>query len=350
MKGMILAAGYGKRMLPLTRVLPKPLIPVANIPGIDYSISLLKELGIKEIIINTHHKKEGLVNDLTKRWNDEVDIQFSHEETLLGTAGGIKKAEDFLKNDPFIVINSDIIIDIDLREAVGLHKSKKALITMVLRKDENADRYGIIGIDEDKRVGRFLKAGSDKTGLTETMFTGIQIFEPEIFDKIPAGRPCHISDEVYPSLIKEGAPVFGFVTENYWIDIGNHERYLEANDDMLHGRFSLFERLARTRGISLNDYKKGEGITIIPPVIIDESASIKAGSSIGPSAVIGTNSVLGEGVTVKESVLWENTRISDRAEIDRSIIGLNATIEKGVKVKGQIAIFDEKTRFSPLED
>ena len=351
MKGMILAAGYGKRMLPLTRVLPKPLIPVAGIPGIDYSINLLKEFGIKEIIINTHHKKEELVSGLTKRWHDEVDIQFSHEETLLGTAGGIKKAEDFLKNGSFIVINSDILIDIDLKEAVGLHKSKKALITMVLRKDENADRYGIIGIDKDKRVERFLKAGSDRTGLTETMFTGIQIFEPEIFDKIPAGRPCHISDEVYPLLIKEGAPVFGFVTENYWIDIGNHKRYLKANDDMLHGRLSLFEQLAGKKGMALNNYTKGEGITIIPPVLIDESVNIKAGSSIGPSAVIGKNSVLGKGVIVKESVLWENTRISDHAEIDRSIIGLNATIEKGAKIKEQIAIIhDETTRFSPLKN
>lgn len=219
---------------------------------------------------------------------------------------------------------------------------------MVLRKDEKAGRYGIIGIDESKRVRRFLKTGSDRTGLTETMFTGIQIFEPEIFDKIPAGRPCHISDEVYPVLIKEGAPVFGFVTDNYWIDIGNHKRYLKANDDTLRGRFSFFKRLAEKKGLTLNDYK-GKGITIVPPVLIDESADIGAGSSIGPSVVIGKNSVLGEGVTVKESVLWENARISDCAEIIGSIISQNTVIEKRAKVEGQVAICDETTRFFPLK-
>jgi len=354
MKGMILAAGLGERMLPLTHILPKPLIPVANIPSIEYSINLLKNNGIKEIIINTHYKTKDLIDYFQNRALAGIDIQFSHEEILLGTAGGIKRAEKFLKGDTFIVVNSDIVIDIDLNEVVEFHKKKGALVTMVLREDKNVEKYGIIGIDSENRVKRFLNKGTSAfKSLKNMMFTGIQIFEQEIFDELPPVRPCSISEEIYPGLISRGYPVFGYLTMNYWMDMGTHRRYLEVNHDMLQNKYPSFERMAEARGISLNLVNKfiNKDINIIPPVIIDEPSVIKEGCDIGPSVVLGKNSILDQGVVIRESVVWENVYVSENAEISNSIIGLNMKVEKESKIKEKIAIKkDNKIQLYPINE
>lgn len=354
MKGMILAAGFGERILPLTHILPKPLIPVANIPSIEYSINLLKNNGITEIIVNTHYKTRDLINYFQNRVKIGMDIQFSHEEILLGTAGGIKRAEKFLKGDTFIVINSDIVIDIDLNEVVEFHKEKGALVTMVLREDKDAERYGIIGIDSENRVKRFLNEGvSVFKSLKNMMFTGIQIFEQEIFGELPPVRPCSISEEMYPVLISKGCPVFGYLTKKYWMDIGTHRRYLEVNHDILQNKYSSFKGMAEARGVSLNlDNKfKNKDINIIPPVIIDESSIIKKGCNIGPYVVLGKNSILGQGVAIRESVVWRDVRISDHAEISNSIIGLDLKVDKGAKIKEKVVIKkDDKTRLYPINE
>jgi len=329
MKAMILAAGYGKRLLPLTRILPKPLFPVAGIPCIEYALSLAGSCGIKEAVINTYHKKEALVHALGSGFRSNIQIHFSHEETLLGVAGGIKKAEAFLKDGTFVVINSDTVIDIDLEKAIKFHRKKGGLVTMILRRDDHVGSFGIIGIDTEMRVKRFLKEGAEKKGLNETMFTGVHIFEPEIFQYIPAGMSCDISKETYPLLIKKEAPVYGFLAESYWADIGSPAKYLRANHEILNGQYLSFRELSKSRGFTLYDTPwEKNGAHIIPPVIIDNSALIKEGCRIGPSAVLGKNTTLEENVIVKESVLWGETCVPAGAEISGSIITDDAVLEK----------------------
>jgi mannose-1-phosphate guanylyltransferase/phosphomannomutase len=307
MKAMILAAGYGKRLLPLTRVLPKPLFPVAGIPCIEYALHLAGSCGIKETVINTYHKKEELVHALDSCSGSDMQVCFSHEETLLGIAGGMKKAEALLKDGTFVVINSDTIIDIDLEKAIKFHRKKGALVTMILRRDKHAGNFGIIGIDTEMRVKRFLRERAQKKGLTETMFTGVHIFEPEIFQYIPAGRPCDISKETYPLLIKKKAPVYGFLAANYWTDIGSPGKYLRANHEILNGKYPPWREISENRGFTFHDSpKEKNGVHIIPPVIIDNSVLIKEGCRIGPSAVLGKNT--GEAL-----VFLKGRRFPDRS-------------------------------------
>jgi NDP-sugar pyrophosphorylase family protein len=250
MKAMILAAGYGERMRPLTDKIPKSLLPLDNKPILHYTLKLLKKNGIKEIVINLHHLHQMVMDAFGDGSSYGMRIHYSYEREILGTAGGIKAAEKFLRDGTFLVINSDIIMDIDINKVLEFHREKKAVITMVLREDADADRYGAIEIDSTGRVRRFLgittrddKRGTKDEGrrtkeegrgqvLRKLMFTGIHIFEPDIFNEIPAGRFCGITEEIYPKLMREDVPVYGYEFNGYWIDIGTPERYEKAKRDV----------------------------------------------------------------------------------------------------------------------
>ena len=158
-------------------------------------------------------------------------MSFSEEPEILGTAGGIKAAASFLSDDDIIVINSDIIADVNIHEAARFHREKKALCTMVLREDSEADRYGPVEIDREGKVRRFLGRPREYTGapLAKYMFTGIQIVSPSFLEKIPSGRYCDSSKEVFPGLVEKGESLYGYVMKEEWIDIGTPRCYLEAN-------------------------------------------------------------------------------------------------------------------------
>ncbi len=242
---MILAAGYGDRMRPLTNSMPKPLLPINNKPILHYTLQLLKKNGIFEIVINLHHLPDMIMNVFGDGSSLGMKIHYSYEKEILGTAGGIKAAEGFLKDGTFLVINSDIIVDIDIKKVVEFHEKKKAFVTMVLRHDTDADRYGAIEVDSDGRIRRFLginppqfppllKGGEGGllTPLKKLMFTGIHIFEPEIFDEIPSKRYCGITEETYPKLMNKNTPIYGYEFNGYWIDMGTPERYEKAKGEV----------------------------------------------------------------------------------------------------------------------
>ena len=240
MKAIVLAAGYGERMRPLTNNIPKPLLPINGKPILHYTLQLLKKNGIDEVVINLHHLHQMIMDVFGDGSSLGMKIHYSYEKEILGTAGGIKAAEGFLKDGTFLVINSDIIADIDIKKVLEFHKKKKAFITMVLRQDPDVERYGAIEVDSDGRIRRFLGnppyvpplnkggRGGVLPPLKKLMFTGIHIIEPEIFDVIPSGRYCGITKETYPKLINKNTPVYGYEFNGYWIDIGTPERYEKA--------------------------------------------------------------------------------------------------------------------------
>ena len=230
MKAMILAAGYGERMRPLTNSIPKPLLPINGKPILYYTLQLLKKNRISEVVINLHHMPDMIMGAFGDGSSFEMKIHYSCEKEILGTAGGIKAAEGFLKDETFLVINSDILVDIDINKVLEFHKQKRAVVTMVLRQDTAVDRYGAIEIDSDGRIRRFLGKPEYKRSLLlkKMMFTGIHIVEPEIFDEIPSKKYCGITEEIYPKLINKNTPIYGYEFNGYWIDIGTPERYEKA--------------------------------------------------------------------------------------------------------------------------
>ena len=231
MKAMILAAGFGTRLKPLTNELPKPLFPVLNRPILEHAIHFLSTHGIKEIAINLHHKSEKIIDYFGDGKNFGVNLHFSKEERILGTAGGIKKLQPFFKNETFLVINSDILADVDLNDVLKFHKEKKSKLTLVVRQDPNAEKFDSIQRVEEGRIVHFLGHSiKNSKPTTQVMFTGIQIMEPEIFSRIPENKFCGTVEDVFPGMIHDELPVYSFLHKGYWIDMGTSDNLYTSTD------------------------------------------------------------------------------------------------------------------------
>ena len=230
---MILAAGFGTRLRPLTDCTPKPLLQVAGKPLISYSLALLRAAGIHEVIINLHHRGDELRAALGNGAAYDMAITYSAENPILDTGGAIKKAQPFLRGGRFVVLNADIICDIDLQRLATWHGERGALATMVLRHDREAAKYGLIEIDARDRIRRFL--GQPLTvdePLTPLMFASIHVFEPDVFgymDDVAFG----INRVTYPRMLAAGCPLFGYRFSGYWQALDTHERLAEGRWDLL---------------------------------------------------------------------------------------------------------------------
>ena len=245
MKAMVLAAGQGTRLYPLTEGTPKALVPVSGRPMIEYSLLLLKRYGIRDITINLHHLGGQIENHLGDGTQWGLHITYSKEPELLDTGGGLLKAKRFLDDGTFIVINTDVLVDLSLSEVIAFHHQKNAAATLVLRPDPLADQYGSMDIDGDGRIRRFLQTRLDlepSVPTTKLMFTGVQILEPRIFDHMaPPGAPRKFSTtkDTYPRMLLHQERLFGFRFDGFWQDLGTVSRIKEAEDRLATGRARL---------------------------------------------------------------------------------------------------------------
>jgi len=243
MKAMVLAAGEGTRLRPLTNDMPKALVPVAGRPMIEYALLLLRHHGIREVIINLHHFGEQIERRLGDGRQFGLTINYSRESELLDTGGGLLKAKPFLQDESFIVINTDALIDLELANAIAFHKRQNAAVTLVLRPDVDADRYGSIDIDSKARIRRFLttQAPASSSGpLRKLMFSGVQILEPTVFDYMTAmPQKFSTTRETYPKMLAAGEALYGFCFEGFWQDLGTAERIKEAETKLARGEARL---------------------------------------------------------------------------------------------------------------
>ncbi|HZD39319.1 MAG TPA: NDP-sugar synthase [Terriglobales bacterium] len=243
MKAMVLAAGQGMRLRPLTERRPKALVPVAGRAMIEYPLLLLRHYGIHDIVINLHHHGEQIVDYLGTGERYDLHITYSRERELLGTGGGLLKAKSFLKDETFIVINTDVLIDLSLADLMTFHQVRKAAATLVLRPDERADDYGSIEIDAKGRICRFLDtriSPSPGAAGRKLMFTGVQILEPEVFRSADyAAEKFSTTRHIYPHMLRQGEALYGYSFEGYWQDLGTEVRIRQAEEDMIQGKARL---------------------------------------------------------------------------------------------------------------
>ena len=333
LKAMILAAGFGSRLRPLSLNLPKPLFPVMNRPLLAHSIDILKSAGIVDIAINVHYQPEKIMQAFGQGEKLGVRLNYSVEEKILGTAGGIKAAQQYLDGGPFVVINSDILVNIDLRKVLQFHKDKGSCLTLVVRQDSSPDSYDPIEIDEDGRVVHFIGASSmdlpDNT--SRVMFTGIQIMEPEIFDRIPVGQFCGTAQDVFPQMIEEGLPVYGYLHQDYWIDTGVPDTYRQAHADALDGKIQLHHASSQNP----------EGPLIVPPAMIGENCRIAENAQIGPYAVLGNECNVRQGAVIEHSVCWDRVTLGIDSTVQRSILGEGVVIDKHQQVESQSLVISK---------
>ena len=239
MKAMILAAGLGTRLRPLTDHLPKPLLPLEGRPLIEHTLLLLRKYGFIDVIVNLHYQGEKIMQALGdgSRWG--MKIHYSEEPRILGTAGGIKNVESLLSEGPFLVINSDILVEIRLDRVIKLHQREKAAATLVLREDPDVDVWGAVGLDAHNRIRQFL-GKPDWTGetLSKRMFAGIHVMDPRVLAYIP-GQGFSTIIDVYIEMIQKGERLVGQTVKGYWMDVGTPERYRQAQEDLKYRKETL---------------------------------------------------------------------------------------------------------------
>ena len=229
-RAMILAAGRGERLRPLTENTPKPLVRVAGRCLIDYAIDTCRKAGLTDVIINLHHLGDQIREHLGDGSQLGVRVSYSEEMTLQGSGGGIRDAQALLEGAPFVTLNSDTIIDIDLGPVLAAHRKRKASVTLVLRKDPEMEKFGLVQLEGDNRVGAFLdtqRPGAGET-LEPYMYTGVQVIDPEIFSYMPKTGPFSITQVTYPDMLMAGRPLYGYPFTGPWLTVGTPEELKAA--------------------------------------------------------------------------------------------------------------------------
>jgi len=242
MKAMILAAGLGTRLRPLTNVLPKPLLPIGGTSLILWNLFLLRRHGITEVIINLHYLGHLIEKELGDGSRFGMKLSYSREPVILGTGGGVKQAEPFFNGEPFVVLNGDTLLELDLGTVVRFHEQRKALATMVLREDPDADRWGAVEINPQQCVVRIVGRGLSEGGQTaKRMFAGVHVMHPQLLKDVPTGQASSIID-AYVNAIQRGEVIMGYRMDGYWSDVGTPERYAQVQQDAERGLITLTAR------------------------------------------------------------------------------------------------------------
>ena len=335
MKAMILAAGVGSRLDPLTRSIPKPMVPVVNRPVIEHIVLDLKKHGFTEIMVNLHYLGDVIQNGLGDGSRLGVQISYAQEDKLWGDAGSVKRSQAFFGDETFLVVGGDDISDIDLSGLMRLHQDKKAASTIATTVVEDPSQFGIVVTDADGRITRFLEKPKGGDVFSNTANTGVYVFEPDVFDLIPPETFWGFGNNVFPSLLASGRPLYGFATTSYWKDVGNLQVYRQTNFDALAGLVHLDIPLREESGVWW-----GENIQMDPtaeigsPIAIGNDVTVGAGAKILENTVIGDGCVIEANVTLKDTILWAGARISEGTHLERCVVGTNA------QVQSSVAIFD----------
>lgn len=354
MKAIILLGGKGTRLLPLTINTPKPLIPLFNHPFITYQMELLKQYGINEMIFSLGYLSKRIKDFIESRKDWEISIKYIIEKEPLGTAGAIKNAESFLKKEAFLVLNGDILTNINLSKFISFHEEKKAKTTIALVVVEDPTPYGLVKIGKKGRVEQFLEKPSwGEARDCRTINAGIYIFEPDVLSYIPPGRSFSIERELFPVLLQREENFFGYVSKDYWLDIGTLEKYKQAHQDILEKKITfpfLSFRKVEDDTLLEGDSRISPKVNLRGPIMIGENCKIADEVKISPFSVIGRNCVIESNVNIINSIILEGTRIGRDTKMEGCIIGKHCRIENNVTISEGITLGDrsEIKAFSQL--
>jgi len=342
MKAIIMAGGEGSRLRPLTCGIPKPMVPMAGKPAIWHIINHVHKYGINDVGVTLFYLPHKIKDYLYEQYGDV--IKYYVEDKPLGTAGSVKNAADFL-DDTFLVISGDVITDIDLKKAYEFHKNKGSKVTLVLTKVDIPLEYGVVITDDDGKIVKFLEKPSWGEVFSDTVNTGIYIIEPEILNFIPDNRQFDFSKDLFPMLLEKNVPVYGYISNDYWCDIGNGVQYLKSHLDLLSGNIDLGfkEKISKDGMIFGKNVFISQSAKLVPPLIIGDSAIIDDGAVIGPNVIIGSGSYVGPMSTLKNSVLWDNVKIGRNNEIRGTVFCSGAITENNVRTFDN-SIIGEKSK------
>tara|TARA_Y100001968_G_scaffold51762_1_gene42694 strand:+ start:10565 stop:11743 length:1179 start_codon:yes stop_codon:yes gene_type:complete len=337
MKAMILAAGKGTRVQPITHVIPKPMIPILQKPVMEFLLELLKEHNFKEVMVNVSHLAEEIENYFRDGQRFGVEIAYSFEGRIedgeligdaLGSAGGLKKIQDFQEffDDTFVVLCGDALIDLDLTEAVKRHKQKGALASLITKRvpRNQVSSYGVVVADDDHLVKAFQEKPSVDKALGNMINTGIYLFEPEIFDYIPSSKPFDIGGDLFPKLVEVGAPFYALPMDFEWVDIGKVPDYWRAIRSVLQGEVRQVDIPGKEimPGVftGLNVAANWDKINVQGPVYVGGMTRIEDGATIIGPSMIGPSCCICDGATIDNSIIFDYSRIGPGVQLVEKLV------------------------------
>jgi mannose-1-phosphate guanylyltransferase/phosphomannomutase len=344
MKAVVMAGGEGTRLRPLTSNQPKPMVPIVGKPCMEHILELLKQHEFEEVIVTLAFLPQAIRSYFGTGESLGMDVGYSVEESPAGTAGSVKLAGGRL-DDTFLVISGDALCDVDLTKLVEFHKEKGASVTIGLKSVDNPLEFGIVVTDDEGKVERFLEKPSWGQVFSDTINTGIYVLEPEVLKHIPTDRPYDFSKELFPLLLEMGRPIYGYVMDGYWQDIGNLDQYRQANFDALDEKVRLNIPGIRIRGnvwlgegVDLDDLDAIEG-----PAYIGNYCRLGADASVGPYSVLSTSVTLRERARTSRSIVDASTHIGRSTVVEGAILGRSCDLRAHVRVHEGVSIGDEVT-------
>ncbi len=335
-KGIILSGGFATRLRPLSCVIPKTLIPVVNKPVIERQILLLKSAGVREIVLAV-----SVMADLVKKHlgNGEklgIKIEYTDEKNPLGTAGAIKLAEDYLKDDDFFILNGDVIFNFDFKEMIQAHDRYKGLGVIASKIVPDPSRYGVLIVEEDtNKILKFLEKSEytppDGKNIPMPINAGVYLLEPDIFQYIKPNKKVSIEHDVFPILVSE-EKLYHYSIPGIWKDIGKPEELLEGNIQLMK---DILKNLKEKKENLIDENLDIEGKALIyPPVTIGKNVVIKKNCRIGPNVIIGDNVYIGANTEIKDTLIYNEAYISKNIKCEKAIIADNCLLHDGVQLVG----------------
>jgi mannose-1-phosphate guanylyltransferase/phosphomannomutase len=344
MRAVVMAGGEGTRLRPLTSNQPKPMVPIVGKPCMEHILELLRKHHFEDVIVTVAFLPQAIRTYFGDGEALGLNLEYSVEESPLGTAGSVRLASGKL-DDTFLVISGDALCDFDLTKLVEFHRERASSVTIALKSVPNPLEFGIVVTDSDGRIERFLEKPSWSQVFSDTINTGVYVLEPEVLKYVPDDRPYDFSKELFPYLLEMGKPLYGFLAEGYWQDIGNLDQFRQANFDALDELVKLNVPGIRLRG----NVWIGEGAEIDDLEAIEAPAFVGNYSRIAPDASVGAYSVLAANVTLRErartvrSVIDASTHIGRSALVEGAVVGRSCEIRAHARIHEGVSIGDEVT-------
>ena len=354
MRAVLMAGGSGTRLRPLTCDLPKPMVPILNRPIAEHIINLLKRNNITEIIATLYYLPD-VMRDYFQDGSD-FGVQMTYaveEEQPLGTAGCVKNIQQWL-DDTFVTISGDAITDFDIQAAIAFHRQKKSKATLILTRVPNPIEFGVVITDKDGKIDRFLEKPSSSEIFSDTVNTGTYILEPEVLDYLPENEESDFSKDLFPLLLEKGEPMYGYIAEGYWCDVGHLEAYREAQYDGLEQKVKLnFDYVQKSAGIWIgNNTYIDPSAVIETPALIGDNCRIGARVKIEAGTVIGDNVTIGADADLKRPIIWNGATVGDEAHLRACIISRGTRMDRRSQalegsVIGSLSIVGEEAQIAP---
>ena len=331
MKAVVLVGGQGSRLRPITFSVPKAMVPLRNRPFMRYMMDFLRAGGLDGAVLSLGYLPDPIQEYFAGQDLDGFSMDYAVEDRALGTAGGIKNTEDYLDGEPLVVVNGDVLSGMNLRVAIEKHKESDALATIVLISVEDPTAYGLVEVDHDMQVHRFIEKPAADEVTTNLVNAGIYVLEPEVLGMIPEETEVSIEREIFPYLQAEGR-LRAYVSSSYWKDIGTPRSYLAASHDVLSGAVGAGEDFDFLQVHSSSVV--GKGVKVLPPVSVAAGCVLGDGATLGGRSSLGRGCRIGEGAVVEGSILFDGAEVEPDAVVRGSIIGPNARVGQEAIVRG----------------